>query len=73
MMMSLIMACLRSNMIAREGQNRQVRRMCEAVGLRIVKLRRVRFGPLSVRGLPLGAVRPLERKEMQSLMRVISQ
>jgi len=55
-----------------EGRNRQVRRMCESVGLRVVKLRRVRFGPLSVRKLPLGAVRPLEKSEMERLKRVLS-
>jgi 23S rRNA pseudouridine2605 synthase len=50
-----------------EGRNRQVRNMCEAVGLRVVELKRVSFGPVSVRKLPLGAVRPLERKELERL------
>lgn len=54
-----------------EGRNRQVRRMCETVGLRVVKLRRVRFGPLTIRKLPLGAVRPLEKREMERLERVM--
>jgi len=56
----------------REGRNRQVRRMCEAVGLRIVKLRRVQFGPLTTRKLPIGAVRPLEKAEMDRLTRLMS-
>jgi 23S rRNA pseudouridine2605 synthase len=56
----------------REGRNRQVRRMCESVGLRVVKLRRVRFGPLTIRALPLGAVRPLEKAEMDRLRRHLS-
>jgi 23S rRNA pseudouridine2605 synthase len=55
-----------------EGRNRQVRRMCEAVGLRVVKLKRVSFGPVSVRGLPLGAVRPLEPGERARLERITS-
>jgi 23S rRNA pseudouridine2605 synthase len=50
-----------------EGRNRQVRNMCEAVGLRITALKRVSFGPVSVRGLPLGAFRPLERRELERL------
>jgi len=50
-----------------EGRNRQVRKMCEAVGLYVVKLKRIRFGPLSIRGVPLGAVRPLEKREMERL------
>jgi 23S rRNA pseudouridine2605 synthase len=55
-----------------EGKNRQVRKMCETVGLRVVKLRRTRFGPLSVRNLPLGAVRPLTPKELARLTRLAS-
>lgn len=54
-----------------EGRNRQVHRMCESVGLRIVKLRRVQFGPLSIRQLPLGAVRPLEPSEVEELRRLV--
>lgn len=50
-----------------EGRNRQVRRMCEATGLRVVKLKRVSFGPVSIRKLPLGSVRPLEKKELEQL------
>lgn len=53
----------------REGRQRQVRRMCEAVGLRVVRLKRVQFGPVSIRKLPLGAVRPLEAKEIERLRR----
>jgi 23S rRNA pseudouridine2605 synthase len=50
-----------------EGRNRQVRQMCESVGLRVVALKRVSFGPVSVRKLALGAVRPLERRELARL------
>ncbi|MCH7548591.1 MAG: rRNA pseudouridine synthase [Candidatus Krumholzibacteriota bacterium] len=53
-----------------EGRNRQVRRMCERIGLHVVKLKRIKFGPISVRGLPLGAVRPLEKSEMERLNRL---
>jgi 23S rRNA pseudouridine2605 synthase len=55
-----------------EGRNRQVRRMCEAVGLRVGKLKRVAFGPISIRDLPLGAVRPLTESELKNLDRVAS-
>jgi len=54
-----------------EGRNRQVRDMCDTVGLRIVALKRVSFGPVSVRKLPLGAVRPLERRELDRLDAVV--
>jgi 16S rRNA U516 pseudouridylate synthase RsuA-like enzyme len=50
-----------------EGRNRQVRRICEAVGVRVVRLKRLSFGPVTVRGLPEGAVRPLERRELEKL------
>lgn len=54
-----------------EGQNRQVRKMCEAVGLWVVKLKRVQFGPISIRKLPTGALRPLTNKEMKMLETVL--
>jgi 23S rRNA pseudouridine2605 synthase len=50
-----------------EGRNRQVRRMCETVGLRIVALKRMSFGPVSVWKLPVGAVRPLTTRELEKL------
>lgn len=54
-----------------EGRNRQVWKMCERVGLRVVKLKRVSFGPVSIRNLPLGAIRPLEVRELDRLNRII--
>jgi pseudouridine synthase len=53
----------------REGRNRQVRRMCEAAGLRVTRLKRVQFGPITIRKLPIGGVRPLEKKEIERLRR----
>jgi 23S rRNA pseudouridine2605 synthase len=55
-----------------EGRHRQVRKMCESVGLRVVRLKRVRFGPISARGMPPGAVRPLDPREIQMLRRAVS-
>ena len=54
----------------REGRNRQVRRMCEAVGYRVEKLTRVRFGPLVLDDLPPGSYRPLTPAELRALKRV---
>ena len=51
----------------REGRNRQVRRMCEAVGHRVVSLERVGFGPLRVDGLPVGESRRLNAAEVERL------
>jgi len=53
----------------REGRNRQVRRMCEAVGLPIVRLRRVRIGPLTDTRLKPGQVRALTAREVDALRR----
>lgn len=56
-----------------EGRNRQVRNMCSAVGLKVTKLKRTSFGPISVRGLPLGSVRPLTNKELGRIYDLTSQ
>lgn len=50
-----------------EGRNRQVRRMCEAVGHHVTALRRVRFGPLELGDLPEGASRLLGDEEVDAL------
>lgn len=50
-----------------EGRNRQVRRMCEAVGHKVSSLERVRFGPLTLAGLPEGESRELGRDEVAAL------
>jgi 23S rRNA pseudouridine2605 synthase len=49
-----------------EGRNRQIRRMFEAVGHHVEKIKRVRYGPL-VLDVPPGEFRPLTLKEIQRL------
>ncbi|HEX3041600.1 MAG TPA: pseudouridine synthase [Solirubrobacterales bacterium] len=51
----------------REGRNRQVRRMLEAVGNRVVALQRVKFGPLSLDDLQPGRARRLSDGEIAQL------
>ena len=51
----------------REGRKRQVRRMCEAVGHRVVELERVAFGPLRLGDLEPGAHRRLTAAEVERL------
>lgn len=53
--------------VLREGRNRQVRRMIEVVGNRVVALRRVRFGPLSLGRLKEGGARRLSDAEVAQL------
>jgi len=47
----------------REGRKRQIRRMCELVGLRVTGLKRVRIGSVQLGGLPQGCWRYLGRNE----------
>jgi 23S rRNA pseudouridine2605 synthase len=53
--------------VLREGRNRQVRRMAEAIGNRVVKLRRVRFGPVQLGRLASGGARRLGEDEIARL------
>jgi 23S rRNA pseudouridine2605 synthase len=53
--------------VLREGRNRQVRRMAEAVGNKVVSLRRIRFGPIELGNLPEGAARRLSDDEAERL------
>lgn len=50
-----------------EGKNRQVRRMCEAVGHPVRRLRRVQFAGLDTIGLSSGQYRPLTLREVHTL------
>ena len=52
-----------------EGRNRQVRRMFEEAGHKVLQLRRVRFGPLELGDLPRGQWRELTTEEVNALRR----
>ena len=55
-----------------EGRNRQVRRMCDAIGHPVVRLIRTRIGPLADRSLAPGAWRDLTVDELRSLQRAVA-
>lgn len=54
-----------------QGLNRQIRRMCEALGYDVVKLKRVRIMNISIAKLPLGQWRFLTEKELSELMELV--
>jgi len=54
-----------------EGKRRQIRRMCEAVGLLVEKLVRTRLGPLKLGNLPPGQFRMLTGDEVAKLRRAV--
>jgi 23S rRNA pseudouridine2605 synthase len=53
-----------------EGKNREVRRFCEALGLEVDRLVRVKFGPVELGDLPVGKVRSLTKLEVKALEKV---
>jgi 23S rRNA pseudouridine2605 synthase len=56
--------------VLREGRNRQIRRMAEAVDNRVVRLCRVRFGPIELGDLSEGRARRLGEREVAALRKV---
>jgi 23S rRNA pseudouridine2605 synthase len=55
----------------REGRNRQIRKMCEAVGLEVARLRRISIGPLKLGMLKPGTYRELTAEELRALRNAI--
>lgn len=58
-------------LILGQGLNRQIRRMCRDLGLTILKLVRVDFGPLELGRMRPGEIRPLTPKELADLRRAV--
>lgn len=58
----------RLHFVLKEGRNRQIRRMCELVGLEVTDLLRVRVGPIKLGDLPEGKWRPLTADERAALI-----
>ncbi len=56
-------------MTIHEGRNRIVRRVFEALGSRVIELRRTRIGPVELGGLPVGSWRELSQAEIKGLSR----
>ena len=58
--------------ILRQGMNRQIRRMCEYLGYKVTKLKRIRFINIELGGLELGKWRYLTADEKKDLLKGIS-
>jgi len=56
-----------------EGRNRQIRRMCDALGLNLIDLSRISFGPLALGRLKSGQYRILTKKEVDQLKKATEQ
>lgn len=50
-----------------EGKNRQIRRMCESVGIKLLDLKRIQFGLIGMHGVPEGKYRNLTDREISQL------
>ena len=58
-------------MTIKEGRNRQIRKMCDAVGLEVARLRRISIGPLKLGMLKPGTYRELTAEELRALRNAI--
>jgi 23S rRNA pseudouridine2604 synthase len=63
-----VIADQRLRFVLKEGRNRQIRRMCELVELKVVDLFRVRVGGLTLGNMPEGRWRPLTAAERSALI-----
>ncbi len=57
-------------MVLYEGRNREIRKMCETVGLSVIRLKRVEIAGVKLGMLPQGSWRELNEKELHRLMNV---
>ncbi len=59
--------------VIKEGRNRQIRKMCEAVGLEVARLRRIAIGPVKMGMLKPGTWRELSTEEVRALRNAVSE
>ena len=59
----------RIQIVIHEGKNREVRKMCEAIGRKVLALHRSKIGNISVQDLQLGKWRYLKKAEIESFIK----
>ena len=59
----------RLEIVIHEGKNREVRRMCDAIGKKVLALHRSKIGTISLEGLTIGKWRYLKDNEVQKLLK----
>ena len=59
----------RVEIIIHEGKNRQVRKMCESIGKKVLALHRAKIGEVSVKDLKIGQWRYLEKHEVEKILK----
>ncbi|MBU5486221.1 23S rRNA pseudouridine(2604) synthase RluF [Clostridium sp. MSJ-11] len=57
--------------ILTQGLNRQIRRMCEALGYNVIKLKRIRIMNVTLSGLPIGKWRYLTENELHTILKLV--
>ena len=63
----------RFRIILKQGLNRQIRRMCEALGYRVTSLKRIRIMNITLSGLPIGKWRHFTPTELESIQSMLKQ
>ena len=58
-------------LVVREGRYHEIRRMCDVIGHPVLRLRRIRLGPIGLGKLPKGACRRLSPREVATLRRLM--
>ena len=66
-----VLGASRLELVLHEGRNRQIRRMCEAIGHPVRRLHRSRYAGLGLEGLAPGEWRKLTRAEVEDLQRLV--
>lgn len=61
----------RFRIVLTEGRNRQIRRMCQVLGYRVIKLHRTRIMHLTIEGLKVGEWKELTTQERERLLRAV--